>query len=87
MESVECAEEPDHSKCDYVHPGWYSGRMDVEMERVIRWHWLSCVVELLQLVTSRGSCEFDDVIHNAVGTAVGVGIILLGRKLFRGEAE
>ena len=37
---------------------------------------LSCGVELLQLVTSRGLCEFDDVIHNAVGTVIGVGIVV-----------
>ena len=42
---------------------------------------LSCVVELLQLVTSRGLCEFDDVIHNAVGTAVGVGIVVGFKKV------
>ncbi len=46
------------------------------------WNWkglwfgvgLSCVVDLLQLVTSRGLCEFDDVMHNAVGTVIGVGV-------------
>ena len=44
------------------------------------WNWkgmwfgvgLSFEVELLQLVTSRGLCEFDDVIHNVVGTVIGV---------------
>lgn len=59
------------------------------------WNWkglwfgvgLSCVVETLQLVTSKGLCEFDDVFHNAVGTAIGVGIILLGRKLMKGKNE
>ena len=57
------------------------------------WRWrgllvgigLSCVVELLQLMTSRGLCEFDDVLHNVVGTAVGIEIALvlirIGKKL------
>ncbi len=59
------------------------------------WRWkglwfgigLSCVVELLQMMTSRGLCEFDDVLHNAVGTVIGEGIVMLGCKLFRGEVE
>ncbi len=59
------------------------------------WNWkglwfgdgLSCVVEMLQLVMGRGLCEFDDVFHNVVGTAVGVGVVLLGCKLFEGESE
>lgn len=38
---------------------------------------LNVVVEVLQLVTSRGLCEFDDVIHNILGAAIGVGIALL----------
>lgn len=32
----------------------------------------SCVIEVLQLVTSRGLCEFDDVIHNCLGAVVGI---------------
>lgn len=44
---------------------------------------LSCVVELLQLITSRGLCEFDDVFHNLVGTAVGVGIVVAGRAALK----
>lgn len=59
------------------------------------WNWkgllvgvdLNCVVELLQLVTSKGLCEFDDVFHNLVGTADGVSAVLVISILFRGEAE
>ena len=58
------------------------------------WRWkglwtaagLSIAIELLQLVTSRGLCEFDDVIHNMVGAVIGVGIVMIGRKLL-GESE
>ena len=59
------------------------------------WRWkglwaaagLSIFIEILQLITARGLCEFDDVIHNMIGTAIGVGIVMLGRKLFKGETE
>ena len=59
------------------------------------WRWrgiwfaagMSIVIEVLQLVTSRGLCEIDDVIHNMIGTAVGVGIVMILRKLLVQEAE
>jgi glycopeptide antibiotics resistance protein len=58
------------------------------------WRWrglwvaagLSAEIEILQLITARGLCEFDDVIHNMVGAAIGVGIVMIGRKLL-GESE
>ena len=43
-------------------------------------------IEILQLVTSRGLCEFDDVFHNMIGAVIGVGIVMIGRKLL-GESE
>lgn len=59
------------------------------------WRWrglwvaagLSVFIEVLQLITARGLCEFDDVFHNMVGAVIGVGIVMIGRKLFRGETE
>lgn len=46
-----------------------------------------CVgIEILQLVTSRGLCEFDDVFHNMIGAVIGIGIVMIGRKLL-GESE
>ena len=60
--------------------------------RIWRWKglWVAaglCVgIEILQLVTSRGLCEFDDVIHNMVGAVIGIGIVMIGRKLL-GESE
>ena len=58
------------------------------------WRWrglwvaagLSIAIEFLQLVTSRGLCEFDDVFHNMFGAVIGVGIVMIGRKLL-GESE
>jgi glycopeptide antibiotics resistance protein len=38
---------------------------------------LSFTVEVLQLVTARGLMEFDDVIHNCLGVAVGIMIVLM----------
>lgn len=48
---------------------------------------LSIVIALLQLITARGLCEFDDVFHNMIGAVIGVGVVMIGRKLFKGEAE
>lgn len=46
---------------------------------------LSVAIEVLQLITSRGLMEFDDVIHNCLGAAVGIGIVMLIGKIFRVE--
>lgn len=58
------------------------------------WRWrgmwaaagLSIFIEILQLITARGLCEFDDVIHNIIGAAIGVWVVMIGRKLL-GESE
>lgn len=34
----------------------------------------SASIEITQLITHRGLFEFDDIIHNTLGTAIGVGI-------------
>ena len=44
------------------------------------WRWkglwvaagLSIFIEVLQLITARGLCELDDVIHNCLGTVIGI---------------
>lgn len=46
----------------------------------------SIVIEFLQRVTARGLMEFDDVLHNCFGAAIGIGIVMVGRKLV-GESE
>ena len=59
------------------------------------WRWrglwvafgLSAAIEILQLITARGLCEFDDVIYNMIGALIGVGVVMIGRKLFKGETE
>ena len=36
---------------------------------------LSVCIELLQLVWKRGTCEFDDVLHNTLGCLLGFAIV------------
>lgn len=42
---------------------------------------ISVGIEILQLITARGLCEFDDVFHNTLGAVIGVGVVMIGRKL------
>ena len=41
----------------------------------------SVVIELIQLVAHLGLFEFDDVIHNTIGTVIGVGVIVFGHSI------
>lgn len=41
----------------------------------------SIAIELLQLVTTRGLMEFDDVLHNMVGAVIGVAILLTAERI------
>ena len=43
----------------------------------------SMLIELAQLVSFRGLFEFDDVIHNALGTAIGVLLVRGLRRLLQ----
>ena len=60
--------------------------------RIWRWRglWvaagLSVGIEILQLITARGLCEFDDIFHNMIGAVIGIGVVMIGRKLL-GESE
>lgn len=42
---------------------------------------VSLVIETVQLVSHRGLFEFDDIIHNTLGAAVGFGIYVLVIKM------
>ena len=42
----------------------------------------SLVIEIIQLITSRGCFDFDDVILNGLGCVIGYGIHRAARKLF-----
>ncbi len=41
----------------------------------------SAFIEVLQLVTSRGLCEFDDIVHNTLGAVIGFAIYMLIVKI------
>ena len=61
--------------------------------RIWRWKglWVAaglCVgIEILQLVTSRGLCEFDDVFHNMIGAVIGIGIAVVIEKMVSASKE
>lgn len=44
---------------------------------------LSVMIEFLQLLTRRGVCNIDDVIHNTIGCAIGYGIFLLYKTILK----
>lgn len=60
----------------FIPVGLLAGRM---------WKWkelwfaagLSGLIEVLQVLSGRGLCEFDDVLHNMIGAVIGVGIVVL----------
>lgn len=41
----------------------------------------SIMIEILQLLTRRGVCNIDDVIHNTIGCAIGYGIFRLCKTI------
>jgi glycopeptide antibiotics resistance protein len=44
---------------------------------------LSVMIEILQLITRRGVCNIDDVIHNTIGCAIGYGIYIFCSKIVK----
>lgn len=46
---------------------------------------LSMGIEVLQLITQRGLCEFDDVIHNTFGAFIGICIVMVIRRSLKIE--
>lgn len=64
--------------------------LPVGLLSALLWRWremlfsvgVSCVIELLQLFTARGLCEFDDVFHDFLGALIGIGTIMLFRGVF-----
>lgn len=63
---------------------------NLSRNRILKW-WhvviagcsLSLIIEVLQLITRRGLCETNDVIHNTLGALVGWGLFVLVRKGIR----
>ena len=46
---------------------------------------LSVGIEILQLISQRGLCEFDDVIHNTFGAFIGICIVMVIRRSLKIE--
>lgn len=44
---------------------------------------LSVVIEILQLLTNRGVCNIDDVIHNTIGCAIGYILFRLANTILK----
>ncbi len=42
---------------------------------------VSIIIEIVQLVTGRGLMELDDITHNTLGTAIGFGTYVIGKKI------
>ena len=42
---------------------------------------VSVAIELLQMISRRGLFEFDDILHNTLGTFIGVSICMLAETL------
>ena len=59
------------------------------------WNWkgiivgsgLSVAIELLQLISNRGLFEFDDILHNTLGTFIGFSIYLLVKTVVKGKRK
>ena len=51
-------------------------------ELVIAGVGLSLMIETIQLITSRGCFDLDDVLLNGLGTVMGYGIYKVAKKLF-----
>lgn len=47
---------------------------------------LSFFIEITQLITTRGVCNIDDIIHNTLGCVIGFGCFVFGYKLIRHTA-
>ena len=62
---------------------WNTGLLSPRWKTVGLAAGYSLLIELAQLVSFRGLFEFDDVIHNALGTAVGVLLALGIRRLMK----
>lgn len=43
----------------------------------------SVAIELLQLTSQRGLCELDDILHNTLGTFIGVSIYMLAETVIK----
>lgn len=64
----------------YVPVGFLAGRQ-IGWKSIVMGFGYSLFIELIQLLTGRGLFEFDDILHNSVGAAIGFGILILLQRV------
>lgn len=64
----------------FIPVGLLGGR-DFEWKIILIAMAVSIIIEIVQLVTGRGLMEFDDVMHNTLGTAIGFGTYVIGKMI------
>ena len=66
----------------FIPIGFFAGRL-LGWKGILLGFGCSALIELVQLITKRGLFEFDDIIHNTLGAAIGVGLWVLLRKAMK----
>lgn len=64
----------------YIPLGFLAGRV-IGRWGIVLGFGFSVVIELTQLLTGRGLFEFDDILHNTVGAALGFGLYVLLKRI------
>ena len=60
----------------FIPLGFFAGRL-WKWKGIIAGLGVSVVIEILQLISQRGLFEFDDILHNTLGTVIGVSIYMI----------
>lgn len=68
----------------FIPIGFFAGRL-LGWKGILLGFGCSALIELVQLVTRRGLFEFDDIIHNTLGAAIGVGLWVLLRRTLKND--
>lgn len=66
----------------YMPIGFFAGRL-IGWKGIVLGFGYSLLTELIQLLTGRGLFEFDDILHNTLGTAIGFGILIFFQRVKR----
>lgn len=67
--------------CGILLPLIYKIKKSKFMNTILTGMVISCCIEALQLILRRGLFEFDDIIHNTIGCAVGYGVYKIFNKI------
>ena len=68
----------------FIPIGFFSGIV-INNANIVKGIGLGCLlslsIEIFQLLTMRGVCNIDDVIHNTIGCAIGYGLLWLCKNI------